>query len=307
MGRQRGATGSAAILAPLDHSLYAVSVLIWGSSWIALKMQLGTVSPVVSVCWRFAIAALVMFAWARFAGYRLRFSLPDHLRFAGLGVLIFSTNFTLFYFGGGYLVSGLLSVVFSLSAVINVILAAAFFGQRIELRVAIGAALGFFGIALLFGPEILGTTFDADALRGLLFCLGGTLSFSLGNMLSAANQQRGLPVISSTAWGMLYGSLGQAMVAVLRGDAFIIEPSIAYLASLLWLALFASVIAFASYLTLLGRIGSGRAGYVTVMFPLVALAISTFIEGYRWTLPAILGSALVIFANVIVLTRSRRA
>ncbi len=294
-----------ALLAPFDYALYGITVFVWGTSWIALKMQLGEVSPVVSVFWRFGVAALLMFVWVRIAGYRMRFSVPDHFRFAGLGVLIFSTNFALFYFGGQFLVSGLLSVIFSLASVINVLLAAAIFRQPVEARVVAGASLGFIGIALVFWPEIAGTAFDGAALRGFLLCVGGTLSFCLGNMLSASTQGRGLPVISANAWGMLYGTLFLGAVALLRGDAFVIETTVGYLGSLAWLAVFSSVVAFASYLTLLGRIGSGRAGYATVMFPLVALAISTLVEGYQWTMPAIAGVALVLAGNVIVLSRRR--
>ncbi|MEZ5839697.1 MAG: DMT family transporter [Hyphomicrobiales bacterium] len=292
-------------LSAFDLALYGATLFAWSTSWIALKMQLGTVTPVVSVFWRFVIAASIVFIWARLAGYRLRFPLADHLRFMALGVLIFSTNFVLFYYGGQHLASGLLSVVFSLASVINMLLAALFLGQALEARVALGAAIGISGIALVFWPEIAGTEFNHEALIGLAFCVSGTLSFSFGNMVSAAGQKRGLPVVSTNAWGMAYGALALGLFALVRGDSFAIEFTPSYIGSLLWLAVIASVIAFAAYLTLLGRIGSGRAGYLTVMFPVIALAISTFAEGYRWTLPAIVGLMLVLAGNVVILTRRR--
>ncbi|MDJ1160015.1 DMT family transporter [Chelatococcus sp. SYSU_G07232] len=288
-----------------DLSLYAVTVFVWGTSWIALRMQLGVVAPEVSLVWRFALAAALMFAWVAAKGERLRFSAADHLRFAGLGVLIFSTNFVLFYYGGLTIPSGLLAVVFSLASVVNLALGALFLGQRIDGRIAAGGALGVLGVAAMFAPQILGAGFDRASLVGLGLCLGGTLSFCLGNMLSAANQRRGVPVLPANAWGMAYGVLFLTLVGLLRGHAFVVEPTLGYLGSLVWLAVTASVVAFACYLTLLGRIGAARAGYATVLFPVVALAISTVVEGYRWTPLAVAGLVLVIAGNILVLARPR--
>ena len=140
-----------------DLGLYGLTVLAWGFSWYAIKLQVGSVPPEVSVFWRFVLAAAVTMGWAMLRGARLRFAPKTHLRFAALGALIFSTNFTLFYYGGATVPSGLLSVVFSLTAVFNILLAFLIFGQRISRRVMGGAALGFIGVALLFRPQIMGT------------------------------------------------------------------------------------------------------------------------------------------------------
>lgn len=287
----------------LDYSLYAVTVFAWSTSWIALKMQLGVVAPQVALTWRFLLASLVMFAWAIVRRHRLSFPLGDHLRFIGLGFFIFSMNFLQFYVGGAKLTSGLLAVIFSLASVFNMLLGAMFLGQAIDRRVLLGAAFGFGGVALMFWPEIAGTEIDHDAAIGLLLCVGGTLFFCIGNMISASAQKRGVPVVSASAWGMAYGAAILAITAAVLGKPFIIDTSFQYIASLLWLALLSSVIAFFAYLTLLGRIGSGRAGYSTVLFPVFALLISTFAEGYHWTGFAIAGLALVMVGNVIVLGR----
>jgi drug/metabolite transporter (DMT)-like permease len=284
-----------------DYSLYAVTVFAWSTSWIALKLQLGVVPPQVAITWRFLIAALVMFGWALVRGDRLRFPLAVHLRFIGLGFFIFSMNFLQFYLGGAKLASGLLAVIFSLASVFNMLLGTVVLRQPVDRRVLIGAALGFGGVALMFWPEIAGTAFDHDAAIGLLLCIGGTLFFCIGNMISASTQRQGIPVVAASAWGMAYGTAILAFIAAVLGKPFIIDWSFQYIASLLWLALLSSVIAFAAYLSLLGRIGAGRAGYSTVLFPVFALLISTFAEGYQWTGFAIAGLALVMVGNVIVL------
>lgn len=299
----RRPTSATTPMTQLDYSLYAVTVFAWSTSWIALKLQLGVVAPQVALTWRFLLASLVMFGWAFIRRHRLAFPLADHLRFIGLGFFIFSMNFLQFYIGGAKLTSGLLAVIFSLTSVFNMLLGAIFLRQPIDRRVLAGAAFGFGGVALMFWPEIAGTEIDHDAAIGLLLCVGGTLSFCIGNMISAKTQRRGVPVVSASAWGMAYGAAILAVTAAVLGKPFIVDWTFQYIASLLWLALLSSVVAFFAYLTLLGRIGSGRAGYSTVLFPVFALLISTFAEGYHWTAFAISGLGLVMIGNVIVLGR----
>jgi drug/metabolite transporter (DMT)-like permease len=287
-----------------DLLLYGATVLVWGTSWIAIRAQLGVVSPEVSVLWRFVLAAALMVAFALWRGERLGgYSAGLHLRFAGTGLSLFCVNFVLFYYGGLTVPSGLLAVVFSLASVMNLVLGAVLLGNRIEPRVAAGGVVGFAGIGLLFWPQIAASGFDRGALVGLAFCVAGTLSFCLGNMLTSTIQRRGVPVMASTAWGMLYGVLALLALCLVQGHAFIIEPTWRYLWSLLYLATGASVIAFGCYLTLLKRIGAARAAYATVLFPIVALAISTAVEGYRWTVPAAAGAVLALLGNVLVLRR----
>lgn len=291
---------------PIDYGLYALTVVAWSASWFAISLQVGTVSNEVNLVWRFVIATVLMFGWVFLSRRPWRFPLVDHLRFAALGVLIFSSNFLLFYYGALHLVSGLLSVVFSLASVVNMLLGAVVMRERPSLRILAGGLIGFSGIALMFWPEMAAHGLSGGTLTGLGFCVAGTLSFCLGNLVSASAQRRGLPLIPMNAWGMLYGTLWSTALALLLGRPFIIEPTVAYLGSLVYLSVVSTVVAFAAYLTLLGRIGGARAGYATVMFPVFALLISTAFEGYDWTLWAILGLCLVAIGNVLVIRSGRR-
>lgn len=289
----------------LDYTLYGGVVVSWSLSWYAIILQLGVVSPEVSLVWRFTLAALIMFAWVGIRGGKLRFALAEHARFAVLGLFIFSVNFLFFYFAGSYLVSGLLSVVFSLASVFNICLTAIIFGQRPGRRTLGGVTMGIAGIALLFWPEVGGAKLDGGSLTGLALAVCGTLCFCTGNLISARLQARRIPVLSSTAWGMAYGAASMAVFAYFRGQDFIIEPTLSYLGSLAFLAVVSSVVAFTCYLTLLGRIGSGRAAYATVMFPVLALILSTFVENYTWTPMVISGLVLALAGNIVVLARSQ--
>lgn len=292
-------------LSPLDVTLYGIVVFAWGFSWIAMHYQIGVVEPEISVVWRFAIAAPVMFAIAAMRGERLLFSRAEHLALALLGITLFCANFTLFYYGAKWITSGLLAVIFSLASIINIWLGALVLGAPIDRRVVAGGALGFLGVAAMFYPQLAGTSFNREVMTGLVICVGGTLSFCIGNMISVRLQRRGIPVFAASGWGMTYGSAMLALFAALCGQPFIIEPSAGYIGGLLYLALIGSVVAFACYLTLLGRIGADRAAYSTVMFPVVALGVSTLVENYRWTIPAAFGLLAVLAGNLLVLRPSR--
>ena len=298
-------TSSARAIAPADLGLYAGTVLVWSTTWIALKFQLGEVDPQVSIVWRFAIAAPLMFLVCRIARAPVRFPLATHLRFAALGVFLYSTNFILFYNGGRFVVSGLLAVVFSLASLTNIALAVLLLGEPLRLRVVAGAVLGLCGIGLLFLPEVDFQALGSGPLVGLGLGFLGCISFSMGNIVSARIQRDGVPVHSANAWGVTYGVAVNAAVALVAGSAFVIEPSASYVLSLLWLAIPGSVLAFWMYLKLLGRIGADRAAYTAVLAPVLALAISTFGADFRWTPPALIGLALVAAGNVLVLRRAR--
>ncbi|MGI9220618.1 MAG: DMT family transporter [Woeseiaceae bacterium] len=284
--------------------LYVVTVLIWGSTFFAIEFQLGTVAPEVSIVYRYATASLILFAWARFRGLKLRFKLRDHFWFAMLGVLLFSVNYVLAYRAQIYLTSALTAIAFSTLLWMNIINTRMFFGVRAEPRVLVGALLGIAGIVTLFLPQIRELSFSDGIFIGSLFALGGAFVASLGNMVSQAAQKRSLPVIQGNAWGMFYGTVVTAVIAVTGGQTFNFEWSAAYVGSLAYLAIFGSIFAFGAYLTLLGRIGAHRAGYSMVMFPVLALVLSILFEGLQIDRTLIIGTTLVLVGNVFVLMKS---
>ncbi|MEL6919477.1 MAG: DMT family transporter [Pseudomonadota bacterium] len=289
--------------APLDYLLYALTVASWSVSWYALSLQPGVVANEVSLVYRFVIAALIMLSWVVIARKPMRYPLRQHAVFLAMGVCIFSTNFLLFYYGSTYLVSGLLSVVFSLASLMNMLLAVIVFGERPNAKIVGAAVIGFVGIGLLFWPEIAARGVGGGVFTGLLLCMVGTLCFSMGSLISSRMQgaRAQVSLVAANTWGMIYGAAWCAILALVRGQPFIWDPRPDYLYSLVFLAIVSTVIAFASYLTLVGRIGSGRAGYATVVFPVFALLVSTALEDYNWTLFALAGLVCVAFGNVIIM------
>jgi drug/metabolite transporter (DMT)-like permease len=285
--------------------LYVITVLIWGSTWLAIKFQLGVVPPELSVAYRFFLASLLLFAYSKLRGLNLRFSRREHLFIALQGLLLFSLNYVMVYFSELYITSGLVSVLFSAVIVFNVIFGALLLRNPVQGRVLLGALVGVLGLAFIFWPEMAGLNLEGVRLVGFLLGLLSAVSASLGNIVSARNQRAKLPVIQTNAFGMLYGSMATLVFSLVRGTQFAFDPSVGYISSLVYLALFGSVIAFGSYLTLLGRIGADRAAYVTVLFPVIALVLSALFEGLKLNGLQFAGVALVLLGNVIVVARRK--
>ncbi|MGE8317374.1 MAG: DMT family transporter [Comamonas sp.] len=279
--------------------LYALVVLIWGSTWIALKLQLGAVPVEVSIAYRFGLAALLLFAWMALSRQWRVPRGPAVPRVLGQGLCLFSLNFVCFMHASETLASGLAAVVFSSASLWNALLARLIHGRRLAPNVMAGGALGLAGLAVLFWPELRQGGGHASW-QGLLWALGGTLCFSGGNMLSASLQQRGWRPLQTNAWGMLAGTLLLGGYALLAGLPWNFDTSWRYGGALLYLAIPGSVIGFTAYLTLVGRLGPEKAAYATVLFPIVALNISALAEGYRWTALGLAGLLLVMAGNVLV-------
>lgn len=287
--------------------LFLVPSLIWGTTWLVIKFQLGVVAAEVSVAWRFGIAALLLLGWCVLRGVRLRASARAHASFALLGVLQFGLNYVLVYLSEQYLTSGLVSVLFVLLVFWNLLGARVLLGARAPAAVVAGAALGLLGVAAVFLPELQQVSSSRRIGVGVALALAGTLVASAGNLWSQRLYARGEAVVPSTAWSMLYASLAVGLYCAVTGIPFTFDASLPYVLSLLYLAVFGSVFAFVAYLTLLQRIGAGRSGYTAAAIPVLAMLTSTVFEGYRWTAPAVVGLLLVLAGNVLVLRGKERA
>ena len=291
----------------MNAILYAATVLIWGTTWIAISMQTGTVPVLVSVFYRFAIAAALMLLVLGVSKRLQRLGRSDHLFCLLQGMCVFGFNFVCFYTANAYINSGLESVLFSLAILFNALNGVLFFGRRITRRLMLANVLGFAGIVSLFWHDLTGGEMSSGTLLGIGLSLLGTYGFSLGNMISVRFQQRKLDLLTTNAWAMGYGALTMLGLALVTGASFDIEQTPAYIGSLLYLALIGSVVGFATYFSLIGRIGAGPAAYTTVMFPLIALGMSTLFEGYQWTGAAVFGLALILVGNVVMFYQPRAA
>ena len=280
-----------------------VPALIWGSTWLAITYQLGVVDPLVSVAYRFLGAGGLLLLYCRLRGISLRFGYRTHGFIALQGLCLFGFNYWVVYHVEQSLPSGLVAIIFSGILFGNVINGRLFLRTPVRRSVVAGGALGFAGIVLVFAPSITNLSLSNRTLAALGLAFLGVELASLGNIVSARNQRAGISVIQANALGMAYGGAAMLGVSLGLGKVLTFDLSVRYVASLTYLTLLGSIAAFAAYLTLLGRIGADRAGYVTLLMPVIALALTTLFEGYEWTAPALAGVALVLTGNYLALKR----
>lgn len=285
--------------------LYATVVLIWGTTWISIYWQLGTVPPLASVFYRFALASCLLLPLLRLFFRVQRTTWADQRYFVLQGCFLFSFNFVCFYIATQYIVSGLASVIFSTATIFNAVNNRLFWQETPGARTYAAGFLGITGLFAMFWNEIALGTWSIDALRGLGLGLLGTYLFSLGNMVSIRNNKRKLHPLTTNAYSMVYGAVILAATMFVSGTPVVWDPHPRYLGSLLYLAIFGTIIAFWAYLTLVARIGANKAAYATVLFPVVALSLSSIFEDYEWQVLSIVGLVLVLSGNVILLELDR--
>ncbi|MBI2380271.1 MAG: EamA family transporter [Gammaproteobacteria bacterium] len=282
--------------------LYALATLIWGSTWLAITFQLGTVAPEVSVVYRFSLAGLLMLAFCAFRGMRLAYSLKDHAWIALLG-LSYGLNYAFVYHAEAHISSGLVAVACSSMLFMNIALALICFGTRPSREMLAGAALGVAGIVLVFWPELRAFAASGESPWILSWPILAALGASVANMIATRNGHAGLPVLPVNALWMLWCAAAVAVYALSQGKAFSFEWTPGYVLSLTYLAVFGSIIAFGAYLTLLGRIGSSKASYMAVLTPILALMLSTLFEGFEWHASTYVGVALGLAGNLLIVRK----
>ncbi len=284
---------------------FLLITLIWGSTWIVIKDQLGIVPPAWSVTYRYIIATAAMFVFAWWSGERLGMGRKGHALAAAIGFPQFVLNFNFVYAAEHYVTSGLVAVVFALLMVPNSLLAWAFFRHRITAGFALGSGIAITGVALLFIQETrYSDAAPADVLLGIALTLGGVLAASVSNVMQVSPAVKSHPIPVMVSWAMFYGTVINAAFALVTQGAPTIEPRLGYWLGLIYLGLFASALAFTLYFNIIRVVGPGRAAYSSVLVPIIAMTISTFAEGYRWSTLAVAGGALALIGMVVAL-RSR--
>ena len=285
---------------------FLLTTLIWSSTWIVIKDQLGTVPPVWSVTYRFLISGAAMLVIARLMGEGLRLGRGGHVLAVLLGTLQFVVNYNFVYASELYITSGLAAVVFALLVVPNSLLAWLMFGQRVGGRFILGSAIAMAGAACLFVQEVRASgTAAADVLKGLGFVLVAVLGASGSNVMQLLPAIRGRPIAPMLGWAMLYGALLDGTFAWAFVGPPVIETRPGYWIGLLYLGLVASALAFWLYFEIIRKVGPARAAYSSVLIPIIAMLISTVFENYRWSRLAVAGGLLGIIGLVVALRAGR--
>jgi drug/metabolite transporter (DMT)-like permease len=280
---------------------FLLVALIWGSTWLVIKDGLGDAPPSWSVTYRFALAAAGMAVLVMIRRESFRMTAGAHVFAIGLGLAQFCANFNFVYRAEQHITSGLVAVLFGLLMVPNALLARIFLGQHVTPRFFVGGLIGLAGIAALLVNEARAAPVGGDVALGVAFTAIAILSASCANVATASRTAQGVPLIVLLAWAMLWGTLIDAAFAWSVAGPPVFPASLRYWAGVAYLGLIGSVLAFPLYFTLVRKLGAGRAAYNGVVVPVLAMALSTVFEGYRWSWLAVVGGALALGGMVIAL------
>ncbi len=288
----------------MDYAALGLCTLIWGTTWLAIKFQLGRVDPTASIFWRFAISAAVIFLISLVQRRPTRLTRRQHLYAAAQGVLVFFGGYGLVYMAEAHAVSAVVAVAFATLALVNTAVFRVFLGQKASRAAWIGAAIGVSGVAALSAGQIASAPVKGDIVLGVGLTFASVVVNAFGNVFTRLSQQTGSPIWASTGWAMVYGSGATLLFGLVKGVSFALPMNAGYLAGLLYLSLFGSVAAFLLYYGVASRRGFGLASYIGVMTPPVAMAASSLVEKVRWDLSALIGLCLIIAGQVLVVRQS---
>ena len=285
--------------------LFSVNILVWGFSWIAIAVQIRETSAEVALLYRLGLAALVLFLALAATGRLRRVTMRQQPYLALMGLCLFCLNYMLVYNGTRFIPSGVVAVVFSTATVFNAFNSMMFYGDRQSPRFIVGAGLGMAGLGCLFWHDLTQLDLGSASLIGGALVLAGIYVFSLGNMVSRRNNAAGIDLPTATAWSMGWGTLFLAGVTFSRGEPWPLDLSWNWYLALIYLAIPGTAIGFLSYLEVVRRLGAPLAAFSTVLYPAIALTVSTFFEGYHWTPAAAVGLLLIALGNMLVFAPAR--
>lgn len=281
--------------------LYLFCILVWGSTWLVIKFQIDTTTPIVSVFYRFALSALILFAANFFYKNSLKCSPSFHLIFLFQGLFNFSLNYVLTYIAEAYTASGIIALTFTTLVYFNIIGMSVFFKKTIQRNVISGSLIGGLGVILLFFDDIKKLDFSSGHMVGVGLGLLASVCASLGNMFSYKSYLNKVPVLISNNWSMFYGCLFTLLLGLLSRQNFSVDWHPQFIVSLLYLSIFGTVLAFGAYFLLVGRMGAEKASYISVISPTIALMFSALFENLTLTPMLVIGMILCIAGNILTL------
>ena len=285
---------------------FTIATIIWGTTWIVIRDQLGTVPPTWSIAYRFATAAVVMFIYAALTKSPFKIGRQGHGFAILFGFAQFVMNFNFVYRAEAFITSGLVAVLFALLLVPNALFGRLFLKQPLSGQFLAGSVVAVVGVGMLIAQEIRADAASATAtILGATFTLLGVLSASAANIMQGTARGRALPMASTLAWGMLWGTGINAVIAMITVGPPVIDLSPSYIGGVLYLGVFASAIAFTCYFGVIRDVGPARAAYSSVLTPILAMIISTVVEDYRWSWLAAAGGVVALAGLLIALSARR--
>ena len=288
-------------MSPKSLFQFVTVCLIWGTTWLVIRGQLGTVDPSWSIAYRFAIGGIALLSWCLIRRLPLRVPREGWGFLLLFALLQFVLNFNFVYRAELYIASGLVAVAFALLMIPNAIFAKIILNRPVTRHFIIGGALGIGGVLMLFAHQFSLPGDRTTVAIGLGLTTAGILCASMSNVMQATPKGRSLPALGGLAWAMLTGAAINAAIALTVAGPPTWDWRPEYIAGLLMLGIVASALAFGLYFDLVRTIGPAEAAWTGIPIPIIAMSLSTLFENYRWSPLAVAGTAVALTGLVVAL------
>jgi len=279
---------------------FALLCLIWGSTWLAIKVGYGGLGPFTVAALRFAIAAVVLSAIVPTVGARWPRGRSEWTLVLVVGLLLFGGDYGLIYWAEQYIDSGLTAILFGTFPLVTMLCAHFYVpGEQFTARKIAGGLLAFAGVVTLFGDRL---TVNIRALGPMVAVIGAVICAAISNV---ATKRHGKHIHSASlnAATTAVGAVVLLLLALLAGERVALPPDAKSWAAVFYLAIVGSVVAFLIYFSLLKSWESTTVGFFAVFTPAIAVVLGAVFLHERLSIWALTGTVLIVSGVALTLVR----
>jgi drug/metabolite transporter (DMT)-like permease len=298
LSKRPGARGSRGLV------LYVLLCVIWGSTWLVIKIGYGGLGPFNVAALRFFIAAAFLAAIVPLVGARWPQGREQWGLVLWVGLVLFGADYGLIYWGEQFIDSGLTAILFATLPLITVVLAHVYIpGDRLSVNKLVGTLLAFVGVVALFGDHV---RVDASKTGPMLAIVGSAVCAAAAGVVTKRHGGALHPA-AFNAPAMFVGAIVLWIASLAAGDRFQMPRDLWTWAAVLYLAVAGSVVTFLAYFSLLKTWSVTSMSFISVFTPAIALGLGFAVLGERPTLLTALGAGLILSGVAIAVTRGRPA
>lgn len=274
----------------MNYLMYLFCMFIWGLNFIAVKIQGNSVSLEVALLYRSIIALLLFLALLSLIYKKIDLKNINFLTVVSFGLCNFTISYLLLYYGTFYSSAAIVTLIFSMKAIITPVFISVVFRTQVSKRIYFGGILGLLSVFIIIYPDL--HKLPSSFYIGVLFALLGTVVTSIGDVLSAYNSQKKTNPVIANVIGMSGAVIFLIVYTYINGDSYSIPTEINFWFGLIYLAVFASFLAWLFYLKLISNIGASESGYMVAMFPAIGGAASVFMGESQLNMNLLIGIVL---------------
>lgn len=287
----------------MNYLMYLFCMFIWGLNFIAVKIQGDSLPLEVALLYRSLIAFSLFGVMFIFIFKKLKLNNTNWFTIIGFGLCNFTISYLLLYYGTFYSSAAIVTLIFSMKAILTPIFISIVFKRKISNRIYIGGGLGVVSVVVILYPDLNSLT--NEFIIGVAFALLGIIITSIGDVLSLYNSESKVhPVLSNTI-GMLSAVIFLLIYTSFKGYRYSFPLELNFWFGLLYLSILASFLAWFFYLKLINNIGAAESGYMVAMFPAIGGIASVIMGETHLSINLVVGIILACMGAYLALYKPK--